>query len=53
VLFDFLKTPPVLDEESIQWQFDLYEWALRNFDADIFFNQSVLVEPSNRFFPSL
>jgi len=51
VFFDFLKTPPVLDEESIQWQFELYEWALRNFDADIFFNQSVLVEPSNKFFP--
>ncbi len=51
MLFDFLKTPPVLDEDSIQWQFELYEWALRNFDADIFFNQSVLVEPSNKFFP--
>ncbi len=51
MFFDFLKTPPVLDEESIQWQFDLYEWALLNFNADIFFNQSVLVEPSNKFFP--
>ncbi len=29
----------------------MYAWALRNFDADIFFNQSVLVEPSNKFFP--
>ncbi|MCK5649667.1 MAG: hypothetical protein KAI22_12395 [Gammaproteobacteria bacterium] len=51
MFFDFLKTPPVLDEESVQWQFELYEWALRNFDADIFFNQSILVEPSNKFFP--
>ena len=51
MFFDFLKTPPVLDEESIQWQFELYEWALLNFNADIFFNQSVLVEPSNNFFP--
>lgn len=51
MFFDFLKTPPVLDEESIQWQFEVYEWALRSFDADIFFNQSLLVEPSNKFFP--
>ncbi|MCP3849555.1 MAG: hypothetical protein GY694_04860 [Gammaproteobacteria bacterium] len=51
MFLDFLKKPPVLDEQSIQWQFELYEWALKNFDADIFFNQSVLVEPSNRFFP--
>jgi hypothetical protein len=51
VLFDFLKTSPALDEESVQWQFELYEWALRNFDAGIFFNQSLLVEPSNKFFP--
>ena len=51
VFFDFLKTPPVLDEESVQWQFDLFEWALRNFDADIFFNKTILVEPSNQYFP--
>lgn len=51
MFLDFLKTSPVLDEESIQWQFDLYEWALRNFDADIFFNKSILVEPSNQYFP--
>lgn len=51
MIFDFLKTTPVLDEESVEWQFAVYEWALRNFDADIFFQQSVLVEPSNQFFP--
>ncbi|MCU7938677.1 MAG: hypothetical protein KZQ64_16205 [gamma proteobacterium symbiont of Bathyaustriella thionipta] len=51
MFFDFLKTSPVLDEESVQWQFDLFEWALRNFNADIFFNQTTLVEPSNKYFP--
>jgi hypothetical protein len=50
VFFNFLKPSVVLDEESIQWQFELYTWALKNFDAPIFFNQSVLVEPSNQFF---
>ena len=51
MFLDFFKTSPVLDEESVKWQFELYEWALQNFNADIFFNQSVLVEPTNKFFP--
>jgi hypothetical protein len=51
VLLDLFKPSPVLDEESVVWLFDLYEWALQNFGADIFFEQSVLVVPSNQFFP--
>lgn len=51
MFFSFLKSQPVLDEDSVQWLFDLYEWALRNFDADIFFNQTCLVVPTNRYFP--
>ncbi|WP_198263969.1 hypothetical protein [sulfur-oxidizing endosymbiont of Gigantopelta aegis] len=51
MFFDFLKSTPVLDEESVQWQFELYEWALINFDAEVFFSKTVLVEPSNQFFP--
>lgn len=51
MFLDFFKTSPVLDKESIQWQFELYEWALRHFDASIFFHYSQLVEPSNQFFP--
>jgi len=51
VFLDFFKKSPVLDEESVQWQFELYQWALRNFDAQIFFQHTILVEPSNKFFP--
>lgn len=51
MLLDLFKSRPVLDEESIVWLYDLYEWALQNFDADIFFNQSILVVPSNQYFP--
>ncbi len=51
VFLNFFKASPVLDEASIQWQFDVYAWALRYFDANIFFKQSILVEPSNQFFP--
>jgi len=51
VFLDLFKSRPVLDEESVQWLFELYDWALSNFDAEIFFNQTVLVAPSNQFFP--
>jgi len=51
VIFNFFKPSPVLDEESIQWLFDLYAWALQNFDAQLFFEQSILVIPSNQYFP--
>ncbi len=42
---------PVLDEASIQWLFDTYAWALRNFDAALFRDHTVLVQPNDRFFP--
>jgi hypothetical protein len=45
------KKKPLLDEESVQWLFDTYAWALRNFDASVFRDHSVLVQPNDRFFP--
>ncbi|MEN8171033.1 MAG: hypothetical protein ABFS08_12495 [Pseudomonadota bacterium] len=42
---------PLLDDESIQWLFDTYAWALRNFDAVVFRDKSILVLPNDRFFP--
>jgi len=51
VFFDLFKARPVLDEESVQWLFKLYQWALRNFDAEIFFKHTILVAPSNQYFP--
>ncbi len=51
MIFNFLKQPPVLDDESVQWLFDLYAWALQNFDAQLFFERSILVLPSNKHFP--
>ncbi len=50
-MFPFLKPSPLLDEPSVQWIFDSYAWALRNFDAAVFFNQTILVTPSNEHFP--
>ena len=50
-MFPFLKTAPLLDEPSVLWIFDSFAWALRNFDADVFFKQTILVTPSNEHFP--
>lgn len=51
VLFGFLNRRPLLDETYAGWMFDVYAWALRNFDPVMFRNESVLVTPSNRHFP--
>jgi len=48
-LFDSNK--PVLPEESTQWLFDAFGWAMRNFGTDAFYQHSQLITPSNRHFP--
>jgi len=50
-LFPFLKPSQLLDETTVQWMFDSFAWALRNFDARIFFDETILVTPSNEHFP--
>ncbi len=42
---------PVLEESQSQWLFDVYAWSLDNFDASVFFQHTVLVLPTNEFFP--
>ncbi len=51
MLLQLFNKKPVLDENSVQWLFDTYAWALRNFDASVFRDHSVLVQPNDRFFP--
>ncbi|MCF6281904.1 MAG: hypothetical protein L3J28_06775 [Candidatus Polarisedimenticolaceae bacterium] len=50
-MFDLFKKSPVLDEPSIEWLFEIYTWALRNLGADVFYNETLLVTPSNAHFP--
>ncbi|MCI0506421.1 MAG: hypothetical protein L0Z73_09970 [Gammaproteobacteria bacterium] len=50
-MFNFFQTKPLLDEESIQWMFDCFGWALRNFDPRVFFDETILVTPTNECFP--
>ena len=50
-MFGLFNSKPVLDETSTQWLFDTFEWALREFDAELFRSHTVLVQPTNQFFP--
>ncbi len=50
-MLDFLLKPEVIEDESAQWIFDSFAWALANFDARAFVNHSQLVLPNDQFFP--
>jgi len=51
LLFGLFDNSPVLDPASEQWLFDASAWALENFDAGLFYNDTSLIIPSNDFFP--
>jgi hypothetical protein len=50
-MFNLFSRNPVLETVSSQWLFDAFAWALKNFDAEIFYKDTRLVLPSNDFFP--
>lgn len=50
-MFGLFARQPVLEEESAQWLFDVYAWALANFGSDVFHRETILVLPSNQHFP--
>jgi len=50
-MFSLFEKKQILDEDSVQWMLDCYEWALRNLDASVFYNETRLVYPNNDFFP--
>lgn len=50
-MFGLLQKRQLLDDNSMEWLYESFAWALRNFDADVFYNETVLVLPSNEFFP--
>ncbi len=51
MIFGLLDKKPVIDSSSSEWIFQAYEWALQNFDATLFYQDTVLVCPTNDFFP--
>lgn len=50
-MLGLFKSRPLLDEETAHWMFDVYGWALHNFDAGVFYDETILVTPSNTHFP--
>ncbi len=46
-----IKPKPLLEDETIEWLFDGFAWALKNFGSDVFYNETQLIEPSNKCFP--
>lgn len=50
-MFGFVRNTQLLDETSIEWMFDSFAWALKNFDANVFFAETKLINPTNDHFP--
>lgn len=50
-MFGLFRSKPLFDDGTTRWFFDTYAWALRNYGSDIFRQDTVLVMPTDRFFP--
>lgn len=50
-MFGLFENRVLLEESSSQWLFDAFAWSLDNFDAEIFYSDTVLVLPTDQFFP--
>ena len=50
-MFGFLKKQELMEQDTVEWLFDVFAWSLRNFGRDVFFNETILVVPSNKHFP--
>lgn len=50
-MFSLFDKKPVLDEAAVQWLFDTFAWSLSHFDARLFYDETILVTPSNEHFP--
>jgi len=51
MLASLFERQPLLDEDYAGWMFDVYAWAMRNFDPIMFRDETQLVTPSNQHFP--
>ncbi len=51
LVFSLFNNKAPLDASSSQWLFDAFAWSLDNFDAKLFHNDTLLVLPTNQFFP--
>lgn len=51
MVFRLFSKKSLLDQNTTQWLFDSYGWALKNFGSDIFYEDTILVTPTNEHFP--
>lgn len=51
MLSNLFAPKPPLDEESVEWIFQVYAWAMRHFGTDFFRDRTILVNPTNEHFP--
>ena len=50
-MFGWLRKQPLLDPASSEWIFAAFGWALEQFGSDYFRDRTVLVTPTNMYFP--
>jgi hypothetical protein len=50
-MFGLFSKRELIDQPSRQWLFDVFAWALRNFGSDVFYQQTILVTPTEGHFP--
>ncbi len=50
-MLGLFKSKPLVDEDSARWIESVFQWALTNFDADVFHQHTQLVLPTNDYFP--
>ena len=50
-MLSLFSNKPLLDEDTTQWLFDTYAWALSNFGSDYFQEETILVTPTSKHFP--
>ncbi|MEH6814483.1 MAG: hypothetical protein V7677_18260 [Motiliproteus sp.] len=51
MMLGLFKTKSLVDEDSARWIESVFQWALENFDAEVFHHQTQLVLPTNDYFP--
>jgi len=51
MVFGLFGKTALLEESTIDWLYDLYAWSLTEFGSDYFYQNTMLVEPTDRHFP--
>ncbi len=51
MLKQWFQKKPLLDQPSIDWLFECFDWFQAEFNQQVFLNETQLVQPTNAFFP--